>query len=144
MEPSPQLTDIAEAIRLAVTPIFLLAGVGITVNILIVRLGRIVDRARVLEGQRQSADARPALATELRVLSRRARLIYQAIALSIACALSLCLTVTTLFVGSLLRLQLSTVIILLFVTAMLSLIGALLTFFREIILATHHLRIGPC
>jgi hypothetical protein len=143
MEPSPQLTDIAEAIRLAVTPIFLLAGVGITVNILIVRLGRIVDRARVLEGQRQSADARPALATELRVLSRRARLIYQAIALSIACALSLCLTVTTLFVGSLLRLQLSTVIILLFVTAMLSLIGALLTFFREIILATHHLRIGP-
>jgi hypothetical protein len=143
MEPSPQLTDIAEAIRLAVTPIFLLAGVGITVNILIVRLGRIVDRARVLEGQQQSADARPALATELRVLSRRARLIYQAIALSIACALSLCLTVTTLFVGSLLRLQLSTVIILLFVTAMLSLIGALLTFFREIILATHHLRIGP-
>src|SRR4030095_16118707 len=143
MEPSPQLTDIADAIRLAVTPIFLLAGVGITVNILIARLGRIVDRARVLEGQQQAADARPAVETELRVLSRRARLIYQAIALSIGCALSLCLTVTTLFVGSLLRLQLSTVIVLLFVTAMLSLIGALLTFFREIILATHHLRIGP-
>jgi drug/metabolite transporter (DMT)-like permease len=140
MEPSPQLTDIADAIRPAVTPIFLLAGVGITVNILIARLGRIVDRARVLEGQQQqAADARPAVETELRVLSRRARLIYQAI----ACAMSLCLTVTTLFVGSLLRLQLSTVIVLLFVTAMLSLIGALLTFFREIILATHHLRIGP-
>ena len=143
MEPGPQLTDIAEAIRLAVTPIFLLAGVGITVNILIARLGRIVDRARVLEGQQQAAATRPAVETELRVLSRRARLIYQAIALSIACALSLCLTVTTLFVGSLLRLQLSIVIVLLFVTAMLSLIGALLTFFREIILATHHLRIGP-
>jgi hypothetical protein len=143
MEPGPQLTDIADAIRLAVTPIFLLAGVGITVNILIARLGRIVDRARVLEGQQQAAATRPAVETELRVLSRRARLIYQAIALSIACALSLCLTVTTLFVGSLLRLQLSIVIVLLFVTAMLSLIGALLTFFREIILATHHLRIGP-
>jgi hypothetical protein len=36
---------------LAVTTIFLLAGVGITVNILIARLGRIVDRARVLESQ---------------------------------------------------------------------------------------------
>jgi hypothetical protein len=143
MEPGPQLTDIADAIRLAVTPIFLLAGVGITVNILIARLGRIVDRARVLDGQQQAAAARPAVETELRVLSRRARLIYRAIALSITCALSLCLTVTTLFVGSLLRLQLSTVIVLLFVTAMLSLIGALLTFFREIILATHHLRIGP-
>src|ERR1043165_803923 len=143
MEPGPQLTDIADAIRLAVTPIFLLAGVGITVNILIARLGRIVDRARVLEGRQQAADVRPAVETELRVLSRRARLIYRAIALSIACALSLCLTVTTLFVGSLLKVHLSTVIILLFVTAMLSLIGALLTFFREIILATHHLRIGP-
>jgi len=143
MEPGPQLTDIADAIRLAVTPIFLLAGVGITVNILIARLGRIVDRARVLEGQQQAAAARPAVETELRVLSHRARLIYRAIALSITCALSLCLTVTTLFVGSLLRLQLSTVIVLLFVTAMFSLIGALLTFFREIILATQHLRIGP-
>src|SRR5215831_13488872 len=144
MEPSPQLTDIADAIRLAVTPIFLLAGVGITVNILIARLGRVVDRARILEGQsHQAADACPALEAELRVLSHRARLIYRAIALSIACALSLCLTVTTLFVGSLLRLQLSTVIVLLFATAMLSLIGALLTFFREILLATHHLRIGP-
>ena len=143
MEPGPQLTDIADAIRLAVTPIFLLAGVGITVNILIARLGRVVDRARVLEGQQQAAAARPAVETELRVLSHRARLIYRAIALSITCALSLCLTVTTLFVGSLLRLQLATGIVLLFVTAMLSLIGALLTFFREIILATHHLRIGP-
>ena len=143
MEPGPQLTDTADAIRLAVTPIFLLAGVGITVNILIARLGRIVDRARVLDGQQQAAAARPAVETELRVLSRRGRLIYRAIALSITCALSLCLTVTTLFVGSLLRLQLSTAIVLLFVTAMLSLIGALLTFFREIILATHHLRIGP-
>jgi Protein of unknown function (DUF2721) len=143
MEPSPQLTDIADAIRLAVTPIFLLAGVGITVNILIARLGRIVDRARVLEGQPRSTDARQPLEAELGVLSRRARLIYQAIALSIACALSLCLTVTTLFIGSLLALNLSTVIVLLFVTAMVSLIGALLTFFREIILATRHLRIGP-
>src|SRR4029453_13227479 len=142
MEPGPQLTDIADAIRLAVTPIFLLAGVGITVNILIARLGRIVDRARVLEGQQQAADARQAWAAELGILSHRARLIYRAIALSIACALSLCLTVTTLFVGSLLVLNLSTVVVLLFVTAMLSLIGALLTFFREIILATHYLRIG--
>src|ERR687883_844390 len=101
MEPSLQLTDIADAIRLAVTPIFLLAGVGITVNILIARLGRIVDRARVLAGQPRPADACQPLQTELGVLSRRARVIYQAIALSITCALSLCLTVTTLFVGSL-------------------------------------------
>src|SRR5262249_47198181 len=103
MEPSSQITDIAHAIQLAVTPIFLLAGVGITVNILTTRLGRIVDRARVLAGQAQThtTGASPAADDEMAVLSRRARLIYRAIALSITCALSVCLTVTTLFVGSL-------------------------------------------
>jgi len=145
MEPGPQITDIAHAIQLAVTPIFLLAGVGITVNILITRLSRIVDRARIVQGQGPSGKARecPALGAELGVLSQRARLIYVAIALSITCALCLCLTVTTLFLGALLVLNLATVIALLFMTAMLSLIGALLIFFREIILATRHLRIGP-
>ena len=68
MEPSFQLTDIADAIRLAVTPIFLLAGVSITVNILITRLGRIVDRARVLESQQPSAGAR-----QLRVTAHHAQ-----------------------------------------------------------------------
>ena len=145
MEPRSQITDIAHAIQLAVTPIFLLAGVGITVNILTTRLGRIVDRARVLTGQAQARETSetPAMGAEMAVLSRRARLIYRAIALSIICALCVCLTVTTLFVGVLLVLNLSTVISLLFVAAMLSLIGALLTFFCEILFATHHLRIGP-
>src|SRR5216683_2842477 len=102
MAPSAQITDIAHAIQLAVTPIFLLAGVGITVNILITRLSRIVDRARIVQGQGPSGEARerPALGAELGVLSQRARLIYVAIALSITCALCLCLTVTTLFLGA--------------------------------------------
>src|SRR5262249_57512661 len=82
MEPNAQITDIAHAIQLAVTPIFLLAGVGITVNILTTRLGRIVDRARVLAGQAQVRDRHepPAWSTEMAVLSRRVRLIYRAIA----------------------------------------------------------------
>ena len=74
------------------------AGVGITVNILTTRLGRIVDRARVLSGvaQTRTLGEAPAAEAEMTVLSRRARLIYRAIALSITCALSVCLTVTTL------------------------------------------------
>src|SRR5512133_3420700 len=78
MESSSQITDIAHAIQLAVTPIFLLAGVGITVNILTTRLGRIVDRARVLSGQAQARNTgeSPAADAEMAVLSRRARLIY--------------------------------------------------------------------
>jgi hypothetical protein len=142
MEPSPQFAAIAAAMRPAVTPIVLRAGVGMTITILSARLGRMVDGARVLEGQQRSADGRQELEAEARVRSRRARWISRALALSMTCARRLCLTVTTLFVGSLLVLERSTVRILLVVTAMLSRIGTLRTFIRAIILATHHLRIG--
>lgn len=43
-----QVDAIAHAIPLAVTPVFLLAGVGAILAVLANRLARIVDRGRVL------------------------------------------------------------------------------------------------
>ena len=40
---------IAESMQMAVTPVFLLAGVGLILSVLGVRLGRIKDRMRVLQ-----------------------------------------------------------------------------------------------
>ena len=50
--------------NLAVAPVFLLAGVGATLNVLAARLGRIVDRARPMEEQLKRAS--PDEATVLR------------------------------------------------------------------------------
>jgi hypothetical protein len=39
------ITDIAHGIQLAVAPVFLLSGVGVTLTVLTNRLARIIDRA---------------------------------------------------------------------------------------------------
>jgi hypothetical protein len=74
-----RIDEIAHLIQLSVAPVFLLTGVGTLLNVLSGRLGRIIDRARVLE-QRLDTPEPPhenAIMSELRILERRGKLIYQ-------------------------------------------------------------------
>ncbi|HQR18560.1 MAG TPA: DUF2721 domain-containing protein [Gemmatimonadales bacterium] len=139
------ITDIAHGIQLAVAPVFLLSGVGVTLTVLTNRLARIIDRARALEGALPaSADSRAAVMhAELGVLSRRARLVNRAITLCTSCALLICVVIVTLFTGVALGRDLSLLIVVLFVTALSAFIGALLAFLLEIRAATAGLRFGP-
>ena len=52
--------DIAHLIQVALTPIFLISAIGVTLNVLTSRLARIVDRARArcLEERRTCTDRR--------------------------------------------------------------------------------------
>jgi hypothetical protein len=145
MIPDAPVTTVAHAIQLAVAPVFLLTGVGAILGVLTNRLGRVIDRARVLHAQWQAAAEPQRLEIDdaLMVLSRRARLINWAISLCTACALLVCAVIAVLFLGSFVAISMATPIGLLFVAAMLALIVALLTFLREIYLATANLRIGP-
>jgi len=67
-------TDLALIIQLSVAPVFLLAGIAGFLNVMSGRLGRIVDRARVVE-QREArlhdASQQAAYHRELVVLWRR-------------------------------------------------------------------------
>ena len=49
MEPISSVETIATVIQLAVAPVFLLAGIAGLLNVLSIRLGRVVDRVRVVE-----------------------------------------------------------------------------------------------
>jgi hypothetical protein len=51
MQTEIHVSGIAEVIRLAVAPVFLLSGIGAMLAVMTNRLGRIIDRARILEGQ---------------------------------------------------------------------------------------------
>lgn len=137
-------SDIPHVIQLAVAPVFLLSGVGVTLGVLATRLGRIIDRARLLEQRMPTSTgaAHEAVAEELRTLAHRAKLINRAITLCVACALCVCLLIATLFVGALLGLGLVALLAALFIASMLALIGGYLSFLREIFLATHSLRFG--
>jgi hypothetical protein len=138
------ITAIAHVIQLAVAPVFLLTGVAALLGVLTNRLARIIDRARVLEERLGvlGDTERAASEADLRTLSARARHINRAISLSVTCALLVCAVVAALFGGAFLEEDLSGLIGLVFIAAMLSLIGALVSFLLEIYIATRSLRIG--
>src|SRR5256885_15605949 len=46
---SISVTTVAEIVRLALAPVFLLSGIGAFLNVLASRLSRIVDRSREIE-----------------------------------------------------------------------------------------------
>jgi hypothetical protein len=145
MPSGSNVTEIAEAIRLAVAPAFLLTGIGAVLSVLTTRLNRIVDRERRLEDYLEGLDKqhhRP-IHEALRILSRRARLTSWSITLCTSCALMICTVVALLFVGAVMDLDASTAIALLFIIAMAVLILGLLIFLREIFLGTASLVIRP-
>lgn len=132
-----QLGDVSHIIQLAIAPVFLLTGVGTKLTVLTNRLGRIIDRSRVLE-DRVAADGSINVEdrAEINVLYQRGHLINRAITLSTACGLLVCVVIATLFVGDALGLAFGKFIASLFVLAMLSLIGSFYYFMREIVIAT--------
>jgi Protein of unknown function (DUF2721) len=136
--------DIAHLIQVALTPIFLMTAVGVTLNVLTNRLARIVDRARNLENSliRTETLAPPDAHQQLTVLARRSVYINAAITLIIASGLLISLVVVMLFINAFLRWNLSGSIAIVFVLSMLSLAGSLLTFLIEVRVATSALRIG--
>lgn len=131
-------------IQLAVAPVFLLSGIGIVLTVLTNRLARVVDRARRLEEAARSgaADALEERRRELGVMAYRARLMNRAITLSTCSALLVSVVVVLLFLAALLEFNATLPIAGLFILAMLSLIGALLLFLREVFLAIKALKIG--
>ena len=140
-----QVQGVGEVIRLAVAPVFLLSGVGIMLTVFTNRLARAVDRARALEREAQAgpeATRAQELHRSLATLARRARLLSVAIALCTTCALLVSLVVMVLFLGESFRFRIGYAVDTLFIAAMLSFIGAILCFLREVFVATSNLRIG--
>jgi hypothetical protein len=131
------VTDVARLIQLAVAPVFLLTAVGTIIGVLTTRLGRAIDRSRLLEDRLHQLppEGQMAVREELGVLSRRVRLVYAAIVLAVICALFVGLLIAVAFVDAFINVDLSRFIGLLFIGAMIAFIFALLIFLREIFLA---------
>lgn len=140
-----QVQGVGEVIQLAVTPVFLLSGVATMLTVFTSRLARAVDRARDLErlvGSVPVAEHGRELHEPLATLAQRGRLLSYAIALATICALLVSIVVMVLFMSESFNFRVSYVINALFIAAMVSFIGAILCFLREVFLATSTLRIG--
>ena len=139
------VTGISHIIQLAVAPVFLLSGIGAMLAVMTGRIGRIVDRARVLEPMLADADARQRtlIEAELSRLSRRARSAHWGISLCILCALLISGVIAIMFLDAFLPVDVSTVVAAFFIVALLALVGGLICFLHEITLATANLPAGP-
>jgi hypothetical protein len=134
------VADITRIIQLAVAPVFLLTAIGTILSALNNRLGRIVDRRRVLEDRLRGKDAEARAANtedvqELELLARRISLIYHAIVMAIVCALLICLLVACAFLGVFVTLDIARLIGTLFILAMFALIGSLWLLLKEVFIA---------
>lgn len=127
------VNTVAEIVRLAVAPVFLLSGIGAFLNVCAARLSRIVDRSRDIEPRLLSSRGQEhdRWLGELHVLDRRMSLVSWAISLSVLSAVLICAVVVLLFSASLSRWHFATAIALLFIASMIAIGVAFAIFLIE-------------
>lgn len=148
INPTLNFNDVAQAIQLALGPVFLLTGIAGMLNVMAGRLARIIDRGRQLtEGTRHAAlDDSTSIEAELYGLERRRHLASAAITACTFAALLVCMVIAALFVEVMLDAPLKWLVGVLFTGATLALVVGLAFFLREVHLATTTIRIrapGP-
>jgi hypothetical protein len=132
----PAVIDIARIIQLAIAPVFLIAGIGNLLNVLTSRLARVVDRGRVVAAAMAETEGE-----ERALWQQELTRINRAITLSTIALLAVCLLISAMFAGEWLRIDLSGLIVALFIATMAALIAGLVSFLAEVHTATQLLRV---
>ncbi|MBC8312787.1 MAG: DUF2721 domain-containing protein [Candidatus Cloacimonetes bacterium] len=132
--PNVSVSEFIPVLQIAIGPVILISGVGLLLLSMTNRLGRVVDRSRFLwrELREVPSENREAIHTQLRILSKRAKLIRRAIILASISLLLAAILIIVLFITVLLNLEDALLIIVLFICCMLSLIGSLIAFINDV------------
>lgn len=128
------VAELVPILQTAIGPALLISGVGLLLLTMTNRLGRVVDRARLLVDQMEDTpyELRSRKLAQLPILWQRARQIRSAIAFALVSALLAAVLVVVLFLSALLGIEDSRLISMLFVLCMGTLIASLVMFLREI------------
>lgn len=129
-----EISEVSVAIRDAVAPVFLLTGIGSILSVLVNRLGRAIDRARGLNAL--IPEQRKKYLDELDIIVKRTSLMRWSVGLFIFAGLCVSMVIALLFIAVATGINLSSFVLFTFITAMVALIIGLLSFLREIILAS--------
>ncbi|MBB3951052.1 DUF2721 domain-containing protein [Aureimonas jatrophae] len=127
------VSNVVETIRIAVTPVFLLTGIGALLGVMTGRLSRIMDRAHQLENDPDPTSGNRRL--EMDLTYTRMKLIKLAVLLSVVSVFVVCLVIALLFVSTLVGLHIDIAVALAFIVSMLLLMAGLLCFLIEVTLA---------
>ena len=129
---------ITEAMQTAVTPVFLLTGIGALLNVMMSRLGRIKDRERLIYSiiHKATGDDYELVNSAMKKLTKRSILVSIGIWLSTGSALFVCLVIIFMFLGAITAVEISKVVATLFIICMFLLASSLLSLVYEVFLAT--------
>ena len=141
---APDLATVTHGIQLAVAPVFLLTAVSGMIGAVAGRLGRIIDRARLLENRLEAGGIEESRAikmyTELRELRRRGWLVNSCIALLTFCAILIGTTIILLFLGETTELPIPRIATVSFLSGVVCFLLALVCFLTETLVATRLLK----
>lgn len=144
-ESSPDLSvnTVAEIVRLALAPVFLLSGIGAFLNVLASRLSRIVDRSREIEPRLLASRGaeHDRWIADLKTLDRRMSLISWATGFAVTSAVLTCLVVVLLFAANLVRTRMGDAIALLFMASMFAIGSGFAIFLIETTIAARAVRV---
>jgi len=134
---------IAHTIQSALAPVFVLVAIGNILNIVSTRLGRIIDRARVLQTRHgeTEGEAHDIVVNEMRAIDQRILLNTRAIRVLVMAGLAIGTTVAILFFEEMIDVSLERVAAGVFLVAISLLMWGLTLFLRETQVAAATLRI---
>ncbi len=124
----PPLSELVPVLQIAIGPVILISGVGLLLLSMTNRLGRAIDRARIIHAEWSQAESpvQKRLIAQLQILWRRADILRKSIILaSLSLLLAACLIIT-LFAATLFHWDAGAVITCLFVGCLAALIGSLI------------------
>lgn len=141
--PNLSVSTVADIVRLAVAPVFLLSGIGAFLNVCTSRLSRIVDRSREIEPLLLASRGREhdRWVGQLEILDRRMTLVSWAISLSVVSAVLICVVVALLFTASLTASHFGRPIALLFIGSMIAIGTAFAVFLVETLVGSRAVRV---
>ncbi len=137
------LTQLIPLLQIATAPVILISGVGLILLSMTNRLGRAIDRSRILSAQLAAAqhEERIVIEQQITILWKRARLIRSGIIFVSMSALNAAILVIVIFFTTLFKLEMPWLIILLFALCMASLIVSLIFLIWDINLSLSALRL---
>lgn len=137
------ISDISNAIQLALGPVFLLTGVAGLLNVMSGRLSRIIDRGRFLTENPTAKQviSLQAIQEELETLEKRRKLTSIAITMCTFSALFVWMVIVILFLEVLFSIPFNWIIGAFFSLATLALVVGLAYFLREVHLSSRTIRL---
>jgi len=130
----PSVAHLIPVLQTAIGPMILISGLGLILLTMTNRLGRTIDRVRILTAELPTATENKSakISAQLTILWTRARLIRTAIMLSAMSALAAAILIIVIFFTALWQVEAAWLIGTLFILCMLCVIGALIYVIKDI------------